>query len=147
MPRVTFYGHTNTYAPDSPEGQRILRILTVIGVCTLLIGIVLNLAYFRIADELVEVEAVITKIRDIGDDRRVYVTYTCNDVRYENVPLSYSSSGMREGNKLTIRIHPGEPDDPVSNGGPIFLFIGIIFLTVTQVGKRIAKKQTAQPTA
>lgn len=143
MPRGIFFGHTETYAPDSPEGQRILRILTVIGVCILIIGIGLNLSYFQIADELVEVEAVITKIRDIGDDRRVYVTYTCDDVRYENVPLSYSAPGMRVGSPVTIRIHPGEPDDPVSNGGPIFLFIGVIFLTVTQVGKRIAKNQTA----
>lgn len=147
MPRVTFYGHTNTYAPDSPEGQRILRILTVIGVCILFIGIVLDLAYFRIADELVEVEAVITDIQSSGDNRRIYVTYTYGDVLYENVLLGYSAPGMNIGSPVTIRIHPGEPDDPVSNGGPTFLFIGVIFLTVTQAGKRIAKKQTAQPTA
>lgn len=145
MARKIIIGYEQTYPPDSPEGQRILRIMSWIGVLILVIGIVLSLAHLRIADELVEVDAVITEIRGIGDDRRVYVTYTCDDVRYENVPLGYSSSGMREGNKLTIRIHPDEPDDPVSNSGPIFLFIGAIFLTVTRVGKRIAKRQTAQP--
>lgn len=143
MPRGTVFGHTETYAPDSPEGQRILRILTVIGVCILIIGIGFNLAYFQIADELVEVEAVITDIQSPGDDRRIYVTYIWGDVRYENVLLGYSAPQMRVGRPVTIRIHPNEPGDPVSNGGPVFLFIGGVCLTVTLVGKLIAKKQTA----
>ena len=60
----------------------------------------------------------------------MYIAYSYRGERYDNVRLNRYSSSMDEGDRLPITIHPDHPGKPVSNNGPLVLFIGCVFTLV-----------------
>ena len=64
----------------------------------------------------VETEAVICNIVEQVDsdddvDHDVYISFTFNGVRYEDVSYSYYHSGMQVGDQLSVEVDPADPYD------------------------------------
>lgn len=128
------FGYTKTYPIQSPQGRLISGIFLVIGLLILLFGAYTAHRYTQIEDELVSVHAVIERIdvtrRNDDTDHDVYVSYSYRNRDYEDIRLNWYSSGMNEGDRLTLQIHPDNPAEPVSNNGWILFFIGGIFTLI-----------------
>ncbi len=118
-------------------------IFSVIGCIFLIIGIVSGISTSQFMETAVPTEARINAIeryRDRDGDRHydVYVTYTVDDITYEDQYLGYHSKGMREGDVVEIYYDPENPIDIVSGSGTflltyVFVGIGGVFFVVVLV--------------
>lgn len=127
--------HFGTYSPiQSPMGRLISGIFLWIGLLVVLFGVYCAWSYSEIEDELVPVEAIIERIdiRGRGDNRDydVYVSYSYQGTRYDQVRLSWYNSGMEEGQRLALKIHPNDPSELVDNDGILVLVFGGVFTLV-----------------
>ena len=126
--------YVKTYPLQSPLGRIISAVFLIAGLVCCILSITQFKKYDEIKDELVQVEAVIERIevdrRGDDTDHDVYIAYSYRGERYDNVRLNRYSSSMDEGDRLPITIHPDHPGKPVSNNGPLVLFIGCVFTLV-----------------
>ncbi len=83
-----------------------------------------------------EITDVYSYIDHDGEVRSgAYVTYSYNDVIYEDVKLNYYSSNMKEGKEIELFVNKYSPRDiKTANEGMIFsgipLLIGVVFILV-----------------
>ena len=145
-------GYSKTYPIQSPMGRAVAGIFLVIGLLICLLGGYRLWSYHQIEDRLVSVDAVIEDIdvRGRGDDRKhiVYVSYTFEGTRYEDIRLSWYSSSMDEGEILSLKLDPSNPTKPVSKDGWLFLLIGGVFTAVggvLSVAARGSRKREQDP--
>lgn len=60
--------------------------------------------------------------------RRVYVSYSYDNVHYDHIPLSYYNSSMKEGYRVQVTIDSRKPGRTVSMGGSaVFITCAVIF--------------------
>lgn len=113
-------------------------LLAGIGMIVGSIYMLKNFAEFKETAE--EVSARIVKIEsyyDSDDDlrHRVYVTYTYDDVVYDDITLNFYSSDMFQGKEIALLCNPDFPTDvrgasAHDPAGMILLFMGVIFSLV-----------------
>lgn len=118
----------------------IMSIFGLIGIALLIGGgfwLGSNIRYNQTAEPVTAVITSIETRRDSdGDiDYDVYVSYTYDGERYEDIWLNFWSSGMSEGENMTLYCNPGDPTSPHSPssdylGGALLLFMGLCFFLV-----------------
>lgn len=120
-----------TFPLQSKMGRLFSVFFLVVGLLTLLFSVYCFWSYNQVKDELVPVTAVIERIdvyrRNDDLEHEVYVSYTYDGTEYDNIHLNYYSSGMDEGDRLSLEIHPDDPAEPVNNNGLLVLIIGTVF--------------------
>ena len=127
-------GNVSVY---SNAGKIAFAVFLVVGVCLIIIGGIWGSNELKFKENSVETTGVITKIetyRSGGKENHdVFVSYTVGDKQYEN-NLGYWSSGMKEGQQVTICYDPANPDTFSGSGGiifPIIVFtLGLAFFII-----------------
>lgn len=112
-------------------------IFFLFGAAGLAAAISMTVNWISCKDSYAEVEAVIADVTRTysghGSDRKAHyhvtVEYDYNGEHYEQ-PLGYYTAGMKEGNTVTIRCNPEDPDEIVSSPAvavAIFSVFALIF--------------------
>ena len=122
------------------KGEKLLNlffgIFALVGIILLIsaaIVFIFNKKYISGAEEINGVIETIETYRSSGDrNHRVYVSYVYNGQEYNNVRISFYSSGMYEGKDISLYCDPENPGKVVVKGADIFavvllLVMGIIF--------------------
>ena len=129
----------------------IFLMFATIGVILFGIGIALFVSDKNFKSTAKETEAKITDIytsRDSDGDtsHTVYVSYSIKGQEYSG-RLNYYTSGMREGQNVTIYYDPANPGDFRGGGAAVALYIlgimGIVFFIVGFIGLRSQIKRKA----
>lgn len=115
-------------------------IFAFVGIALLIGGILMiffNQKFMNSAEKVNGVISVIETYRDSDDsiDHRVYVSYTYDGKRYDNVRLQYYSSDMYEGKDITLYFDPENPGYVTTKwsemiAGLILTIIGVVFSIV-----------------
>lgn len=128
--------HYTRYPMNSPVGRIVSAILLVFAILLCAAGLAYSGEFDRKVDSgaLVEVQATVQSITVTGkgEDRchEVRVCYSFGGRDYENVPLSWYTSEMEEGQPTTIYVSPDAPDVPDTNSARLFRFVFYVFPAV-----------------
>ncbi len=122
---------------SSGSAKSVGIIFAVIGSIFLIVAICVLIAQSTYDERYDRVQAMITRIETYrsGDDtkHRAYVSYEYEGEDYNNISLSYYSSGMHEGQRYEIYIDPANPTNPKVKSNAliiIFMLMGGIFAVV-----------------
>lgn len=125
------------YPMNSPVGRIAASILLVVSIVLCLAGLSYSGEFDRkvASGELVPVRATVQEITVTGkgEDRSydVYVRYSFDGRDYENIPLSWYTSKMEEGQPTDIYVSPDAPDVPDTNLAQLFRIVFYVFPAVS----------------
>lgn len=121
------------YPLNSRVGRIVTSILLVFSILICAAALSHSREFDRRVDsgELVELQATVQEIivTGKGKDRRheVRVCYSFGGRDYENVPLSWYTSEMEEGQPTTIYVSPDAPDVPDTDSSRLFRIVFYVF--------------------
>lgn len=129
-------------------------IFLLVGIVMLAVGIIILGSNRRFRERAEEVTAIISEISSYRGSKGkmrhdVFVSYTYNGRRYEDVSLNFYSSNMYEGKEIRLLCDPENPGHVESSGGMLFLTcmftgMGILFTIIGAVPIILAVKGSAR---
>lgn len=119
------------------EAKLVYLVFSIVGVGLIIGAIVSLIVHINFKKQAVEITGKVSKIETYTDsdnetNHRVYVDYSINGKSYEDVPINFYSSSMREGGAIELLCNADTGKVRSKSAGIVvfivLLFMGLVFL-------------------